>query len=113
MHEKNTVINELIEFSEELFNRNFTFEEIEKELLLKTNDEQLAAKIIRKLKKIHHEKRRNSGVIKLILGGVILIISFVITVFCFHSNVSFHAIMYSMTSVGCLLLFWGLYEIIG
>jgi hypothetical protein len=113
MHEKNEELFEMVEYAKDLITRNYTFDEIEKELLQKTNDEHFTAKIIRKTKKALNEKKRNAGVLKLLIGGFILITGFIITVFCFHSNVSFHTVMYSFTTLGCLLLFWGLFEIIG
>jgi len=113
MDEENEELFEMVEYAKDLITRNYTFEEVEKELLQKTNDEYFTAKIIRKTKKALNDKKRNVGVLKLLLGGFILIVGFIITVFCFHSNLSFHTVMYSFTTLGCLLLFWGIFEIIG
>lgn len=113
MHEKNEELFEMVEYAKDLVSRNYTFKEIEKELLQKTNDGHFTAQIIQKMKNSLNDKKRNAGVLKLLIGGFILIIGFIITVFCFHSNLSFHTVMFSFTTLGCLLLFWGLFQVIG
>lgn len=113
MHNNNEELPEMVEFAHDLIAKNYTFEAIEKELLARTNDQEFTEYIIRKTKKSLNEKKRNAGVLKLLVGAIILILGFIITVFCFHSNVSFHTVMYSFTSLGCILLFWGLFEVIG
>lgn len=61
MHEENEELLEMIEYAKDLITRNYTFEEIEKELLQKTNDEHFTAKIIRKTKKALNEKKELLG----------------------------------------------------
>ncbi len=65
------------------------------------------------VKKKVHKERSSAGVKKLGIAVLFLLAGFVITIFNFHSNQSFTVVMYSFTSIGLLLLFWGLYEIIG
>lgn len=65
------------------------------------------------VKKKIHKQRSSTGVKKLGIAALFLLAGFVITIFNFHSNQSFTVVMYSFTSFGLVLLFWGLYEIIG
>ncbi|MCA6435205.1 MAG: hypothetical protein ACK5QC_10745 [Bacteroidota bacterium] len=65
------------------------------------------------VKKKVHKQRSSAGTKKLGIAVLFLLAGFVITIFNFHSNQSFTAVMYSFTSIGLFLLFWGLYEIIG
>ena len=95
-----------------LVDRHLGFPEIEKELLQKTNDEVLVADIIKQIKQVHYSVKRKNGLIKLGIASVFLVVGFLITCINFHSNQSFTIVMYSFTSIGLFLLFWGLYEII-
>lgn len=65
------------------------------------------------VKKRIHKQRSNAGVKKIGIAVLFLLAGFIITIFNFHSNQSFTMVMYSFTSIGLILLFWGLYEIIG
>ena len=96
-----------------LVDRHISFPEIEKELLQKTNDEVLVADIIKQIKQVYYAVKRKNGLIKLGIASVFLVVGFLITCVNFHSNQSFTIVMYSFTSIGLFLLFWGLYEIIG
>lgn len=96
-----------------LVDKNIQFNEIEKELSKKTDDVTLIAEIISQLKKVHYAIKRKHGLIKIGFGALFLFFGFLITCINFHSNQSFTLVMYSTTSVGLALVFWGLYEVIG
>jgi hypothetical protein len=96
-----------------LVDKNISFQEIEKDLLEKTNDQVLVAEIIKQIKQVYYAVKRKNGLIKLGVASVFLVVGFLITCVNFHSNQSFTIVMYSFTSIGLFLLFWGLYEIIG
>ena len=100
-------------FAKQLAENHASFSEIEKQLFLKTNDPLIVSDIIKQLKQIHYALKRKNGTIKLGIASVFLVAGFLITCVNFHSNQSFTIVMYSFTSIGLFLLFWGLYEIIG
>ncbi|MDO8998668.1 MAG: hypothetical protein Q7W45_02805 [Bacteroidota bacterium] len=100
-------------FAKNLLENHISFHEIEKQLLEKTTNQILVTDIIKQIKQVHYAVKRKNGLIKLGIASVSLLVGFLITCFNFHSNQSFTVVMYSFTSIGLALLFWGLYEIIG
>jgi hypothetical protein len=100
-------------YAKNLADNHVSFDEIEKQLLQKTTDESLVVEIIKQLKKIKYAIKRKSGVVKIIFASVFLFVGFFITCVNFHSNQSFTNVMFGFTTLGLLLLFWGLYEVIG
>ncbi len=100
-------------YAKSLAEENKSFEVIEKNLLKKTSNEFIVSEIISRLKKIQHAIKTKNGLIKLGVACFFLLSGFLITCINFHSNQSFTIVMYSFTSIGLVLLLWGLYEIIG
>lgn len=97
----------------ELFENGKSFTEVENVLKDLGADVVELETAIKAVKKKNHQIKSKAGVKKLGIALLFLLSGFVITVFNFHSNQSFTTIMYSFTTVGLILLFWGLYEIIG
>lgn len=110
---ENDQITKLLEFGLNKRLSNVSFENIEKQLFEKTQDPILTEKVMKLLKIDHYEKKRKSGVIKLVLGSFFLLSGFFTTVSFYHAGTSFTVIMYSFTTIGCMLLFWGLFDVIG
>jgi VIT1/CCC1 family predicted Fe2+/Mn2+ transporter len=100
-------------FAKNLADANKSFEEIEKQLSKKTDDSILIAEMLTQIKKVRHAVKTKNGVTKIGFGALFLISGFLITCINFHSNQSFTIVMYSFTSIGLILMFWGLYDIIG
>lgn len=100
-------------FAKNLADSNVSFNEIEQQLLQKTTNTNLVIEITSQIKKVHYAVKRKNGLIKLGFGALFLFAGFLITCINFHTNQSFTIVMYSSSSVGLLLIFWGLYEIIG
>jgi hypothetical protein len=100
-------------FAKNLAENNVSFSEIEHQLSNKTTDTVLITEITNQVKKVHYAVKRKNGLIKLGFGVLFLVAGFLITCINFHANQSFTIVMYSSSSIGLLLIFWGLYEIIG
>lgn len=100
-------------FAKNLAESNVSFPEIEQQLSCKTTDAALITEITNQVKKVHYAVKRKNGLIKLGFGVLFLVAGFLITCINFHANQSFTIVMYSSSSIGLLLIFWGLYEIIG
>ncbi len=113
MVNKDDIWDTLYVYAKEQIDRNVSFSEIENSLKQKTNDLNLINEIIKQIKKAHYAVKRKQGLIKVLFGSLFLVVGFAITCFNFHSNQSFTIVMYSFTTIGLLLLFWGLYEVIG
>lgn len=105
--------NELEELANETYLRNNDFEKITEILLQKHNDEAMVYAIVKKVKSDHYAKHRKEGLIILGAGFVLILLGFLITCFNFHSNQSFTFAMYGLTSIGLIVVFWGLYKIVG
>ena len=100
-------------FAKNLANNNIALDEIKNQLLQQSSDEALITEIIHQLKKVHYAVKRKNGLIKIGFGALFLLAGFFITCINFHSNQSFTVVMYSSTSLGLLLIFFGLYDVIG
>ena len=110
---KNEAWNNLYAFAKQEASISGNLEEVENKLRTKTNDQQLIDEILKDLKKERRTVKLNSGLTKLGIGGALLILGFLITCINYHSNTSFTIVMYGFTTVGLLLMFLGLYDIIG
>ena len=104
---------ELYVFAKELADHHVSFEEIEQQLSSKTNDPLIISEIIQQIKKVQFAIHLKNGLTKIAFGCLCLVVGFLITCFNFHANQSFTIVMYSTSSIGLILIFWGLYEIIG
>ena len=113
MKEEDYHNDELQKFARNLADHGTPFSDIEEELRKKTENDILIAVTITKVKKAYYEAQRKKGLTKLAIGSILLVIGFVITCTNFYSNTSFTVVMYSFTSVGLLVMFWGVYEIFG
>ena len=104
---------ELYLFAKGLADKGSSYEDIEKLLLQRTDDELVIASIIARIKKIRHAVASKNGLAKIGFGALMLVIGFLITCINFHNNESFSVVMYSTSLMGLLLIFWGLYDIVG
>ncbi len=110
---KNESSDNLYAFAKQEVVISGNWEEVEKKLHAKTSDQQVIDEILKELKKEEQAARLKSGLTKLGIGGALLILGFLITCINYHSNTSFTIVMYGFTTTGLLLMFWGLYDIIG
>lgn len=104
---------ELYVYAKDLADHKNSYSEIEKQLSKKTDDSLVIAEIIKQIKKVQHAVHRKNGLTKMGFGVMFLLVGFLITFVNFHANQSFTIVMYSTSTIGLILIFWGLYEIIG
>lgn len=90
-----------------------SYSEIERRLSEQEDDAILVSEIVKHLRKTKYAIQRKNGLQKITFGILFLIIGFLITCMNFHSNQSFTIVMYSFTTVGLFLIFWGLYDVVG
>ncbi len=105
--------DELYFFAKTLADRDLSFNEIEEQLGKKTSEQDVVSEIMAQIKRVRYAAKRNSGLIKIGIGAFLLFLGFFITCINFHSERSFTVFMYSFTSIGLCVLFFGLYEVIG
>lgn len=89
------------------------FELIKDKLIERCTDEEIVATVLGTVKRNYYARRTNEGTNILCIGLVLILIGFVITCFNFHSNQSVTLAMYGLTSLGILIVFFGLYKIMG
>lgn len=96
-----------------LLDRDDNFSVIEQKLAEKLTDNAMVAEIIKNLKEEYYRKKHNRGRIVMLIGLVILLISFVLTCVNFHNNQSITYVMFGISSVGLIVIFFGLYDLFG
>lgn len=105
--------NELYDLAMHLKEVSSDFEKIREKLSRKTDDQEMIDAVMKEVKKAHYASKRKSGLTKMGIGLVLMLIGFCITCFNFHSNKSFTFVMYGFTAAGLVLLMWGLYDLVG
>lgn len=71
-------------------------------------DEQTIETLFSQLEKQRQGHRRIKGVNLVFAGGIILIIGFLLTYLFYDSGETMHYVMYSFTTLGIVILGWGL-----
>lgn len=105
--------DEMFQLASLLLDQGTLTEVLEKHLNQKTEDIVLIAVVIKEAKNAYYAKRRHEGLVKITIGALIIFVGFVITFFNYHANKSVEAVMYSFTSIGVIIVGWGLYKMIG
>jgi hypothetical protein len=105
--------DELYLFAKQMAERDPDFNFIKECVFEKCRNRELANEIVDQVRMVFYAKKRKSGLPKLGIGCILLVVGFVLTVINYHSNESFAFVMYGFTSFGLILLFWGLYDIFG
>jgi len=108
-----TQLESLFEEAKKLIEQGKEIESVKKSLALSGADDQTIDTIISQLKSLNFLKRRKRGFILGVTGSMLLLIGFVLTVIFFHAGISIQFVMYTLTSLGAILLVAGLVEIIG
>lgn len=90
-----------------------SFTSIHDNLIKEGADELSAAEIVSQVKLIHYAEKRRKGCMIILVGGILLLVGFLLTISNFYANTSITYVMYGFTTVGLLVMFYGLYEIFG
>lgn len=96
-----------------LHDRGDDYPIIKQKLLEKTHDEILLDAILKTIKEEYNKKRHNRGRVVMLVGLIILLVSFILTCMNFHSNQSITNVMFGISSVGLIVMFFGLYDLFG
>ena len=65
-----------------------------------------------KLKLLIYKKRKGRAGIIIVVGGIIMLFGFIMTVILFHNDHNFDFFLYGFTIVGLLVLSYGVYEML-
>lgn len=100
-----------IEQAISLYNSLYDYEKVNEELVKLGADASLADNLVIELKKIHRAKRRHRGIVLAGIGSFILIFGFILSIILFHAGMSIDIALFGPTSVGAIILIWGMAEI--
>lgn len=103
----------LYQVATELLSRGINREDLEAELLKQHSDLVMVTVVITEAKKDYYELMRREGLRFISIGCTLAMLGFLITCLNFNTARSFYFAMYGLTSLGIVLVFWGLYKILG
>jgi len=96
-----------------LYEQLKSFDEIKIVLENDGLDKSTIEHLIHSIKAIHYAKKRKIGTNTILAGIIFLLIGFIATFACFHSNLNVTWAMFSFTSLGLIIIFIGLIYIFG
>lgn len=100
------------ERAKHLQREGYSLRSIQERLLKEGLPEAELTEALCRLKLQVYKQRKGSGVAFMVAGGFLLLIGFFITVYMFHNDHKFDAIMYGFTITGTGLMLYGAYEIL-
>lgn len=74
---------------------------------------QVIAILLDELKTLNRIRRKKRGIRNVAIGSFLLVFGFLITLALFNSSISMHYAMYGLTTLGIVLLFWGMIDLMG
>jgi hypothetical protein len=104
---------ELYNLANDCYAKGMGFDSIKDVLHKKSDDDDLIYAVVKKVRSDHYSEIRKQGLTILAVGMVLILSGFIITCCNFYSNRSFEFAMYGLTSIGIIVVFWGLYKFIG
>lgn len=96
-----------------LANSELTKEQVVSELKKLAITEDEVALFCKAVYKLRHKKSQKTGLILLAIGCLTLLSGFLLTLFLFYQNQSIHYVMYSLTTIGIILIFVGAIKFLG
>ncbi|TND00367.1 MAG: hypothetical protein FD123_4386 [Bacteroidetes bacterium] len=108
-HHHHDISGELLE----LLSRGHSTQELRDFLSGKGLDDDVSERLIKQAKTIRMIKSRKTGMVLLAIGSIFLLGGFIVTAVLFHSGTSVNYAMYTLTTIGILLLMIGLVKVMG
>jgi hypothetical protein len=93
--------------------RGLSAAEIEEELRKKSEDIVLITVVIKDARSKHYERMQKSGSQIIIVGSVLGLLGFLMTILHFGSGTNFEYALFGFTGTGISLVFYGLYRMFG
>lgn len=110
---KPELYNELVLSATCMLERGNNARDIEKALLQKSDDSVLIAVAMKEAKNAYYTALRKQGFRLVLMGCIIGLFGFLITFLNFNTSRSIDFAMYGLTSAGLVIVFRGLYKILG
>jgi hypothetical protein len=105
-------VNTCYERAQHLQREGYPLKSIQERLLKEGLPEAELTEALCRLKLEIYKRRKGRGVAFMVAGGFLLLIGFFLTVYMFHNDHKFDAIMYGFTITGTALMLYGAYEIL-
>ncbi len=105
--------NELHQLANQYYAGGMTFDHIRQKLSSRCDNKELVNEVVDTVRSEIYSQKRKEGTTIVGIGLVLILAGFVITCFNYHSNQSFEFAMYGLTTIGIIVVFIGLYKIIG
>lgn len=86
-------------------------QQIEAELVAAGTDQRHVPDMLKEIKKLRNARKTANGLIYILIGAVVCLLSCVLTMRSSYSNSNFNLILYGFTTVGIILVFIGLMKI--
>lgn len=96
-----------------MLERGDTAQDIEKTLSQKCDDIVLVTVVIKEARNAHYAALSRQGFRLILVGCITGLSGFLITFLNFNTSRSIDFAMYGLTSAGLLIVFWGLFKILG
>lgn len=88
-------------------------EQIRAALIARHGDTHVVPELMREVGKLRSSRNMSLGLAIVLSGALILLVSFIMAILRFHSNDSLSFVLYGLTSLGILVVFFGLMKIFG
>lgn len=86
-------------------------QQIENELLTTGTDARHIPDMLKEIKKLRNARKTSSGLIYILIGAVVCLLSCVLTMTSTYSNSNFSLVLYGFTTIGIIVVFIGLMKI--
>jgi len=86
-------------------------EQITTDLLQKGHDERFVQELLHETIKLRNAKMRTQGLTLILIGAVVCLLSFVLSITSSATHLNFPLVLYGLTSVGIIIVFAGFMKI--
>lgn len=111
--QEDIVYQRLLVVAREHFSRGNPVSELEEELRKECEDIVLITVAIREARNAHMAEMQRIGMQYIIVGSVLGLLGFALTIIHFASGTSFEYALFGFTGLGISIVFWGLYKMFG
>jgi len=105
--------NELRSLANQYYASGIPFQDIREKLIERFRNEELVNEVVDEVRSEIYAQKRKEGTSIIGIGLMLILAGFIITCFNYHSNQSVSMAMYGLTTIGIIVVFVGLYKIMG
>ncbi|MBS1771830.1 MAG: hypothetical protein JST82_03145 [Bacteroidetes bacterium] len=95
----------------EWLDKGLSNDDIAVELGKRGFDERSLPEMMAEIKRLRNARKTSSGLILILIGGVVCLLSCILTMTSSYSHTNFEIVLYGFTTLGILIVFGGLMKI--